>query len=107
VSHTLSIAYWDALGGSWSRYALPWNGTGTAGQVSLAVGSTGAYLTAYDNGSADLHLINATPGQFSSRVVASTGTVGKSNSVTMNPVSGQKCLTFSDQTMGVLNFAAF
>ncbi len=101
---SLRMAYADASG-NWTNYALPWQGTGSAGQLSLSLDSSGvAYLTAFDSGSGDLHMLSGTPGGFKSQVLASSGAVGKSNSLHIDKSSGQRRVTFSDQTQGVLKF---
>jgi hypothetical protein len=105
VSRSLNLFQFNGTG--WALSTLPWNGTGTAGQISLALDGSGAvYLTAYDSGSADLLMFSGSAGNFSSRMLASSGTVGQSNSLRPNRATGQKYVTFSDQTIHVLKFIA-
>lgn len=107
VSGSLNISASNGIGG-WVNSVVPWAGTGSAGQISLAMDPTDtAFMSAFDNGSADLHLVSGRTGSFSSQILASSGAVGRSNSLTVSSASGQKCLTFSDQSLGVLKFRAF
>jgi hypothetical protein len=111
------VAFWAAGGGlhmmysdgaaNWSNYLLPWSG-GIVGQISLLLGTSGtAYLSAFDGGAGDLRLISGSPGNYVNKLVASTGTVGKSNSSVINKSTGQKCVSFSDESAGALKVAGF
>jgi hypothetical protein len=109
------VAFWARLGGfflaaangsgGWDHHQLPWAGTSTPGQIFLGIDPLGVnYVSAYDPGAADLHLISGTPGAFTTKVLASSGVVGKSNSLRVNRSTGEKALTFSDQSVGVLKY---
>ncbi len=111
------VAFWartDGLrmtardGSGWSRSTLPWTGSGSATSLSLVLDPLNvAHLTAYDNGSHDLHLYSGTAGNFQHQMAVSTGFVGRSHSMHFNRAVNKKCLTYSDQSNNQLKFMAF
>ncbi|HLG18985.1 MAG TPA: hypothetical protein VI895_04100 [Bdellovibrionota bacterium] len=88
----------DALG-NWSKELVP-NINAITFLGSLSLDSNGAaFMSVFNYGPGDLQLVSGTSGNYTNQLLAGTGTVGKSNSLVIDPATNKKYVSFTDESL--------